>query len=188
MWALIDNYDSFTHILHHYLLESGADCRVLRNDELSIEKLTALAPSRIILSPGPGRPEGAGITMAAIAHFHTRIPMLGICLGHQALGVFFGMELDHSLAPMHGKTSIIQHTGVPIFSGIPERTKVMRYHSLSLKPLPTAPVRIIATTVVDNTIMAIQHNDYPIIGLQFHPESIGTPQGKILIRNWAEMY
>src|ERR1041384_2781783 len=130
MWVLIDNYDSFTHILHHYLLQAGGECAVYRNDALSIDQLEALNPSRLIISPGPETPLQAGITMEAIARFHERIPILGICLGHQALGMHFGMQLTHAPEPVHGKTSEVFHQGHRLFSGIPGRFVAMRYHSL----------------------------------------------------------
>jgi anthranilate synthase/aminodeoxychorismate synthase-like glutamine amidotransferase len=186
MWALIDNYYSFTWILHDYLLQTGNECAVYRNDEISLQQLIALDPSRIILSPGPETPLQAGVTMAAIDHFHARIPILGVCLGHQALGMYFGAKLVHIPYPMHGKTSEIKHTAHPIFKNIPSPFTAMRYHSLAVNEFENTPLSAIAHTA-DGTIMALAHNQYPCIGVQFHPESVGTEYGLQLLKNWAEM-
>jgi anthranilate synthase/aminodeoxychorismate synthase-like glutamine amidotransferase len=129
MWILLDNYDSFTYILHHYLLQTGNECTVYRNDDLSLQQLTELNPSRLIISPGPETPLQAGICMEAIAHFHNRIPILGVCLGHQALGMYFGAELIHAPYPMHGKTSQVIHQQHELFNDISSPFEVMRYHS-----------------------------------------------------------
>lgn len=186
MWVLIDNYDSFTWILHDYLLQTGNECAVYRNDELSLQALMELSPSRLIISPGPETPLQAGISMSAIAHFHNRIPILGVCLGHQALGMFFGAQLVHAAYPMHGKTSLVQHTGHGLFTGIPSPFSVMRYHSLIIKGLENTGLQCIAHTA-DGTVMAIAHTHYPCIGVQFHPESAGTEYGLQLISNWAQL-
>ncbi len=187
MWVLIDNYDSFTHILHHYLLQAGGDCVVYPNDALSIGELIALQPERLILSPGPGRPEDAGITMAAVAYFHDKIPILGICLGHQAIGLHFGAELLHAPEPVHGKVRDIHHDGHPLFAGLPNPFQAMRYHSLSLRGLTDTGLIPIAHGP-DDVNMAVAHERYPVIGFQAHPESIGTPDGLRMLRNWAGMY
>jgi anthranilate synthase/aminodeoxychorismate synthase-like glutamine amidotransferase len=187
MWVLLDNYDSFTHILHHYLLHTGNDCIVIRNDELSIEALAALHPSRLIISPGPQTPREAGISLKAIEYFHDKIPVLGICLGHQALGMFFDAPLLHSPAPMHGKTSIVKHNGHAIFKGIDEEFEVMRYHSLCIDLSNNKALVPIACATDDTVLMACAHKNLPLIGLQFHPESIGTPYGQQMIDNWAKM-
>lgn len=185
MWVLIDNYDSFTHILHHYLLQTGHECVVYRNDAISLSQLKALSPSRLIISPGPETPLQAGISMEAIAHFYNRVPVLGICLGHQAIGMHFGAELVHSNEPVHGKVREITHNNTGIFSDLPSPMPVMRYHSLSIKPCEELDV---SAVTADGTIMAVQHKVYPCIGLQFHPESIGTPSGLAMLQNWAAMY
>ena len=184
MWALIDNYDSFTYILQHYLLQCGHECVVYRNDEVSLQQLAGLNPERLIISPGPETPVQAGITMAAIDYFHKRIPILGVCLGHQALGMYFGGKLVHTPYPMHGKTSEVTHSGHALFNGIPSPFTVMRYHSLAIEGLDGTSLRSIASTD-DTTIMALAHNEYPCIGVQFHPESVGTEYGLQLLKNWA---
>lgn len=184
MWVLIDNYDSFTYILHHYLLQANGECTVYRNDELSMQQLIDLNPSRLIISPGPETPLQAGITMSAIDHFHARIPILGICLGHQALGMYFGGRLIHAHAPMHGKTSPVTHNNHSLFAGIPSPFTVMRYHSLAIDDLESTPLQPIAYAD-DGTIMALAHKQYPSLGVQFHPESVGTEYGMVLLKNWA---
>ncbi len=187
MWVLIDNYDSFTYILHHYLLQTGNECVVYRNDEITIEELKALNPSRIIISPGPETPLQAGITMDIVAHFHNKIPILGVCLGHQAIGMHFGADLVHAPQPMHGKTSAVKHNGHKLFSNISNPFTAMRYHSLIIKEATGSGLSAIAHTD-DGTIMAIAHDTYPCIGIQFHPESVETKEGMQLIQNWAGMY
>lgn len=185
MWVLIDNYDSFTHILWHYLLRTGNECQVYRNDEITTDELAALNPERIILSPGPETPLQAGITMDVIDRFHRTLPILGVCLGHQALGMYFGAKLQH-VHPMHGKTSSVTHSGHPVFSNIPSPFTVMRYHSLAVTGFETTGLTSIANTD-DGTIMALAHKEYPCLGVQFHPESIGTEYGMQLLQNWANL-
>ncbi len=186
MWVLIDNYDSFTHILYHYLLQAGAACRICRNDEISLKELIEFNPERLIISPGPGRPESAGITMEAVGHFYDRIPILGICLGHQALGLHFGASLVHAPEPVHGKVHPVYHHAHPLFAGIPDPFPAMRYHSLSLDNLENTGLEPIAHTG-DGVNMAVAHKEYPCIGFQAHPESVGTPDGMRLLKNWVEM-
>lgn len=187
MWILIDNYDSFTYILHHYLLQTGNECKVYRNDEISLAQLIALTPSRLIISPGPETPLQAGITMAAIQYFHDKIPILGVCLGHQAIGMFFGAKLIHAAYPMHGKISEVSHNGHVLFRDIPGTFIVMRYHSLAVKDFEATGLQSLARTS-DGTCMALVHERHPCIGIQFHPESIGTPDGLQMLQNWAAMY
>ncbi len=184
MHILIDNYDSFTYILHHYLLQAGEECVVYRNDEITLDGLIALNPERLIISPGPETPMQAGITMSAIGHFYNRIPILGVCLGHQALGMFFGAELVHAPYPMHGKTSEVTHSGHALFTGIPSPFTVMRYHSLAVEKFEGTGLEAIAHTA-DGTVMALCHKQYPCVGVQFHPESVGTGFGQQLLNNWA---
>ena len=186
MWVLLDNYDSFTWILHHYLQQVGGDCVVYRNDEIGIGQLEQMQPERLILSPGPETPLQAGITMDAITRFHDRIPILGVCLGHQALGMYFGANLVHAPEPMHGKTSTITHNGHALFEGLPKQYDVMRYHSLAITNRENSGLQEIAHTA-DGTIMAIAHKRYRCTGVQFHPESVGTEHGLQLLRNWAAM-
>jgi anthranilate synthase/aminodeoxychorismate synthase-like glutamine amidotransferase len=190
MWVLIDNYDSFTYILHHYLLQAapGVECKVFRNDEITLEELKALSPQRIIISPGPETPLQAGITMKAIEAFHATIPILGICLGHQALGMYFGGQLVHARHPMHGKTSEMTHKGHRLFKGISSPFTAMRYHSLSIENIENTELEAIAFSMDDNTIMALAHKRFPCVGIQFHPESVGTDKGLYILGNWKEMY
>jgi anthranilate synthase/aminodeoxychorismate synthase-like glutamine amidotransferase len=188
MWVLIDNYDSFTYILHHYLLQCGSDCVVYRNDEISIEELKQLNPSRIIISPGPETPLQAGITMDVVKHFYARTPILGVCLGHQALGMHFGGQLVHAPYPMHGRTSEVSFIPHPLFEGLKDPFTVMRYHSLAINNLEGTGLKTIAHSADDNTIMAIVHETYPCVGIQFHPESVGTTYGLQLLKNWAKLF
>ncbi|HEY1032009.1 MAG TPA: aminodeoxychorismate/anthranilate synthase component II [Flavipsychrobacter sp.] len=187
MWILLDNYDSFTYILHHYLLQTGNACTVYRNDELTLQQLIDLQPSRLIISPGPETPLQAGITMDAIKYFHDKIPILGICLGHQALGMFFGARLLHAPYPMHGKTSEVKHNGHTLFNTCPNPITVMRYHSLVVDAFENTGLQALALAE-DGSIMALAHDTYSCIGIQFHPESIGTIDGLQLLKNWAAMY
>jgi anthranilate synthase/aminodeoxychorismate synthase-like glutamine amidotransferase len=186
MWALIDNYDSFTWILHDYLLQTGQECAVYRNDEISVQQLKDLSPARIIISPGPETPLQAGITIDVIDAFHRHVPILGVCLGHQALGMYFGAKLVHTAYPMHGKTSEVMHNGHPLFKNIASPFTAMRYHSLALVHFDGTPLQAIAHTA-DGTVMALAHSTYPCIGVQFHPESVGTECGLQLLKNWAGM-
>jgi anthranilate synthase/aminodeoxychorismate synthase-like glutamine amidotransferase len=187
MWVLLDNYDSFTHILHHYLLQTGNECKVIRNDLMSVAEIAALNPSRLIISPGPQTPHEAGITLESLAYFHTRIPILGICLGHQALGMLFNAPLIKCPSPMHGKTSSVKHFGHSIFKGIANPFEVMRYHSLCIDISENKNLIPLAIAQDDNVLMACTHKTLPLIGLQFHPESIGTTDGQQMIDNWANM-
>lgn len=188
MWVLIDNYDSFTHILHHYLLQTGNECKVYRNDEITVEELKQINPDRIIISPGPETPLQSGICMDVINYFHATKPILGICLGHQALGMFYGCELMHAAYPMHGKVSMISHQNHSIFNGIPTPFEAMRYHSLAIACGANSDVKILATSCDDHLVMAIAHKHFPSIGIQFHPESIGTNSGMNILKNWSQMY
>lgn len=184
MWVLIDNYDSFTWILHDHLLQTGNECVVYRNDEITLPQLIALEPQRLIISPGPETPLQAGITMAAIAHFYTRIPILGVCLGHQALGMYFGAQLVAAPYPMHGKVSAVHHNNHWLFRNIPTPFTAMRYHSLAIDQLTGTDAEVIARAD-DGVIMALAHKQYPCVGVQFHPESVGTSTGMQLLKNWA---
>lgn len=183
---LIDNYDSFTYNLYDYFLQLGTDCTVVRNNEITFEEVHKLTFDAVVLSPGPKKPVDAGFMMELIAYYHDKVPLLGICLGHQGIGEFFGASLQKAELPMHGKTSSIQHTQHPLFKNIPEQYKVMRYHSLLLKKLEQTPLISIAKTD-ENENMAIAHPQLPIYGVQFHPESILTEYGLQLLENWLTL-
>jgi anthranilate synthase/aminodeoxychorismate synthase-like glutamine amidotransferase len=184
---LIDNYDSFTWNLAHRLGELGADVKVVRNDAITVEGIARLAPERLVISPGPGRPEQAGVTVAALRHFADRLPILGVCLGHQALAIAFGGEVDRAPAPMHGKTSIVVHDGDHLFTGMTGPIEVGRYHSLVI-PRHAVPKDFVVTASVehDGTIMGVRHINRPMYGVQFHPESVLTPLGHRLLQNFLE--
>ena len=183
MVLLLDNYDSFTYNLRDYMLQLGFECKVIRNDELSIEEIDALDFSSAVISPGPKTPHEAEITMKFIEHFHASKPILGICLGHQAIGEFFGAKLSKAEKPMPGKTSTITHSNHFIFKNLPHEFEVMRYHSLSLNELEKTELQIVATTK-QNEVMAIAHPVLKLVGVQFHPESILTKHGLQLMKNW----
>lgn len=185
MILLIDNYDSFTFNLYQYLGELGEEVVVRRNDQVSLKEIENLKPKAILLSPGPGRPEKAGRSVEIIKSFYQTIPILGICLGHQAIGYAFGAKIVRAQKIMHGKISQLAHTGMGIFASLPRPLKAMRYHSLVIerKSLPSE-FKIMATSLEDGEIMAIKHGRYPLYGLQFHPESIGTDAGKQILRNF----
>ena len=182
---LLDNYDSFTYNLYDYLSRLGAHCTVYYNDSIDIDFLKKGVWHGIVLSPGPKRPKDAGILMDCIAYFHDKLPILGVCLGHQALGEFFGAKLLHAPIAMHGKINAIHHSANNLFENIAQPMPVMRYHSLILKDLPTC---LQATAYTEEgLIMALEHKDLPLYGVQFHPESIGTPQGLNLLDNWLNL-
>ena len=183
MVLLLDNYDSFTYNLRDYILQLGHECMVVRNDEMTVDEMTAISFSSAIISPGPKTPESAGITMQFIERFYASKPILGICLGHQAIGEFFGAKLVKAEKPMHGKTSVITHADHFLFKGLPEQFEVMRYHSLILDGVDSTDLTVIASTA-ENEVMAIAHNQLKIAGVQFHPESILTPQGLGILKNW----
>lgn len=186
MILVIDNYDSFVYNLVQYLGEMGETLKVFRNDKLSLSDIGELAPEKIIISPGPGRPEDAGISCSMIREFAGKIPILGVCLGHQCIGYAFGGEIVRAERIMHGKTSLIYHNQKNLFEGIINPFEATRYHSLIVKAdnLPEC-FEIIAQTD-RKEIMGIKHTDYPIWGVQFHPESILTKEGKKLLKNFLE--
>lgn len=185
MNLLIDNYDSFTYNLADYFAQLHLPCRVIRNDELSLEQIRALDPSAIILSPGPETPVKAGVMMEVIDHFHQHIPLLGICLGHQGIGEYFGARLVRAPHIMHGRTSLVIHDGHPVFQGVPSPFEAMRYHSLILEQTEHTPLQVIARTA-ENEVMAAVHPQFNVCGMQFHPESILTVHGPGILKNWME--
>jgi anthranilate synthase component 2 len=185
MILLIDNYDSFTYNLYQYLGELGEDIVVKRNDNISIADIENMKPEAIVISPGPGRPENAGICIEVIQHFYERIPILGICLGHQAIGYSFGAKIEKAQKIMHGKTSKLKFIETELFKSLPQQLEVMRYHSLIInKDTLPAFFQVLAKSMDDNEIMAIKHSKYPLYGMQFHPESVGTGLGKQLLENF----
>jgi anthranilate synthase component 2 len=187
MVCVIDNYDSFTYNLVQYLGELGAAVHVVRNDAASVGEVEALRPDRIVISPGPGRPEDAGITMAVIKALGRKTPIFGVCLGHQAIGAVFGGNVVRAQVPMHGKTSTIEHDSRGVFTGIAEPFVASRYHSLVVSEtgLP-ADLEVTARTRDDHVIMGLRHREWPVQGVQFHPESILTGEGHRILRNFLE--
>lgn len=186
MILLIDNYDSFTFNLYQYLGELGEEIKVVRNNQVTLDKIKEMKPKAIILSPGPGRPEDAGICVEVVRNFYKTIPILGICLGHQAIGYAFGATVKHAKSIKHGKTSLIKHEG-GLFNYLSSPLEVMRYHSLSVdKNTLPEELECTAEAMDDQEIMAIRHRHYPVFGLQFHPESIGTPSGKQILKNFLD--
>ena len=188
MVFVLDNYDSFTYNLVQYIGELGARLMVRRNDRTSLDEIRSLDPSHIVISPGPGRPEDAGLTQEVIRCFGERIPVLGVCLGHQAIGQVFGGRVVRAAVPMHGKTSTVEHDGRGLFAGLPDGFVASRYHSLVVaeEDLP-AELEIAARTREDGTIMGLRHRTRPIHGVQFHPESVLTADGRRMLRNFLDL-
>lgn len=185
MILLIDNYDSFTYNLYQYLSELGQDVQVWRNDRISLEEIEALRPGRIVISPGPRTPSEAGISLAAAAHFGAIVPVLGVCLGHQCIGQAFGGRVVRAPELRHGKTSDIYHTGQGVMRGLPNPFEAGRYHSLVVDRASLPPVLEVTAETSDGLVMALRHRQYPIQGVQFHPESVLTPSGKQLLENFV---
>jgi anthranilate synthase component 2 len=187
MIVVVDNYDSFTYNLVQYLGELGAAMTVVRNDAATVDEIAALNPGRIVISPGPGRPEDAGITMGLIRMLGERTPILGVCLGHQAIGAVFGGSVVRAAAPMHGKTSTIEHVGRGVFTGLSSPLVASRYHSLVVSEEGLPPeLEVTARTVDDRAIMGLRHRTWPVHGVQFHPESILTGEGRRMLRNFLD--
>ena len=184
MLLMIDNYDSFTYNVVQYLGELNADVHVHRNDEISIEEMEALNPERIVISPGPCTPKEAGISVAAVRHFSGRVPILGVCLGHQSLAVAFGGEIIQADRLMHGKTSNVHHDGKTLFRDLPNPFEATRYHSLLVNTSSLPECLEISAETSDHEIMGLRHRTQPVEGVQFHPESILTTAGKDLLRNF----
>jgi anthranilate synthase/aminodeoxychorismate synthase-like glutamine amidotransferase len=186
MLLLIDNYDSFTYNLAQCLGELGATILVKRNDEISLDDVDVLKPERIVISPGPGRPEDAGISVDVIRRFGSTIPVLGVCLGHQSIGIAFGGVVTRAMELMHGKVSSVEHDGRGVFKGVPHPFVAGRYHSLVVaEPLPD--VLEAAARSEDGTIMGVRHRTFPVHGVQFHPESVLTDEGRRVLRNFLEL-
>ncbi|MBF0889259.1 aminodeoxychorismate/anthranilate synthase component II [Gluconobacter sp. LMG 1744] len=184
MILLIDNYDSFTFNIVHHLGALGAACDVRRNDALSVEEALALNPAAIVISPGPGAPAEAGICCDLIRAAAGRVPVFGVCLGHQAIGQVFGAEVVRAPVPMHGKISAVHHDGTGVFAGLPDPVDVVRYHSLTLRPDSIPETLVVNARTEDGVIMGVRHRDYPIHGVQFHPESIASVAGRELLANF----
>jgi len=187
MLLVLDNYDSFTYNLVQYFGELGAELMVKRNDEVTIEEIAALKPQRICISPGPCTPREAGISCEVIRVFGPQTPILGVCLGHQCIGDVFGGAVVRADRLMHGKTSPILHDGKGVFAGLPSPFQATRYHSLIVRRDSVPEVLEIAAETAEKEIMGLRHREYPIHGVQFHPESILTPEGKRLLKNFLEM-
>ncbi len=184
MLIVIDNYDSFTYNLVQYLGELGADVRVIRNDEITVDEIENIEPERILISPGPGTPDSAGISLAVIERFADKLPILGVCLGHQAIGQFFGGRIVRAPVPVHGKPVRIDHDGKTIFSDLPNRFSAGRYHSLIVDRDSMPDCLEIAAISPDGLVMGLRHRTKKIEGVQFHPESILTEHGKKLLQNF----
>ncbi len=181
---MIDNYDSFTYNLVQYLGELGAEIDIFRNDKITIEEIEKIKPEKIVISPGPGKPQNAGISVNLVKAFAGKIPILGVCLGHQSIGYAFGAEIIHAKKLMHGKTSMIQHDGKTIFKNLPDPFEATRYHSLVIKKDTLSDDFQITAKSEDEEIMGIRHKKYALEGIQFHPESIMTTAGKDILKNF----
>jgi len=187
MLLMIDNYDSFTFNLVQYFGELGEDVRVFRNDEIDIAGIAALQPDRLVLSPGPCSPAEAGICVEAIRHFTGRLPVLGVCLGHQAIGAALGGKVVRAKVQMHGKASTIHADGKGVYRGLPEQFSVIRYHSLAIERESLPAVLEVTSTTDDGEIMGVRHRELPLEGVQFHPESILSEHGHAMLKNFLQM-
>ena len=187
MLLLIDNYDSFTYNLFQYLSELGEEITVVRNDRISLEEIEKLSPERIVISPGPGTPQQAGISSDVISRFGTHTPLLGVCLGHQCIGHTYGGKVDRAGEIKHGKSSLIHHDGKGIFGGLPNPFPAIRYHSLAVMPENLPDCLEVTARTENNIIMGLRHREYPVEGVQFHPESIMTGAGRDLLKNFLNL-
>jgi anthranilate synthase/aminodeoxychorismate synthase-like glutamine amidotransferase len=187
MLLLIDNYDSFTYNLFQYLSELGEEITVVRNDRMSLDEMERLSPERIVISPGPGTPQQAGISNEVIRHFGARIPVLGVCLGHQCVGYAYGARVDHAGEIKHGKSSLIHHDGRGVFEGLMNPFPAIRYHSLAVKQDSLPDCLEVSAWTDNNIIMGLRHREFSVEGVQFHPESIMTEVGKDLLKNFLKM-
>lgn len=188
MILLIDNYDSFSYNLYQLIGSLEPDIRVIRNDAMTVEEIAALNPAGIILSPGPGRPEDAGVCIKVVRQLGGRFPILGVCLGHQAICEAFGATVTFARELMHGKQSMAElDTATPLFAGLPPQVPVARYHSLAADPDTIPACLQVTARVANGEVMAVQHTTHPIFGVQFHPESIMTPDGPVMLKNFIEL-
>ncbi len=187
MFLLIDNYDSFTYNLYHFLGDLGAEVEVRRNDALSAQEAVAMAPEGIVLSPGPCDPDRAGICLEVIRLAAGRLPLLGVCLGHQAIGQAFGGRVVRAPEPVHGKTSAVRHQGGDLFEGLPDPFEVTRYHSLIVQRTDLPDCLQVTAETEDGLIMGLRHRELPVFGVQFHPESIASQQGHALLANFLRL-
>ena len=186
MLLLIDNYDSFTYNLYQFLSELGAEVEVVRNDAVTLDDVERMSPERIVISPGPCTPSEAGISTGVVQRFGGRIPLLGVCLGHQCIGAAYGAKVSSAGEIVHGKMSSIRHDGKGVFAGLPSPLEGIRYHSLAIEPDSTPDVLEITAWSDSGVIMGVRHKELPVEGIQFHPESIMTKNGKQLLRNFLE--
>jgi anthranilate synthase/aminodeoxychorismate synthase-like glutamine amidotransferase len=186
MILLIDNYDSFTYNLYHYLGELGAEIQVYRNDKITLDRIAELRPEKIVISPGPCTPKEAGISCAAITRFGAHTPILGVCLGHQSIGAAYGGEIVRAPSIMHGKLSAVRHDGQTIFHGLKNPFSAMRYHSLVIDPKSLPQELTVSARTDEGVIMAVRHKRFPVEGVQFHPESILAEEGKKLLQNFLQ--
>jgi anthranilate synthase component 2 len=186
MLLMIDNYDSFTYNIVQYFGELGEEVRTVRNDEVTIEEIAAMKPDRICISPGPKAPRDAGVSVDVIKHFQGKLPILGVCLGHQAIGEAFGGKIIRAKQVMHGKTSMIAHTGEGVFKGLPSPFTVIRYHSLAIERASLPSCLEVTAWTDDGEIMGVRHKEFDIQGVQFHPESILSEHGHALFKNFLE--
>ncbi len=186
MLLMIDNYDSFTYNIVQYFGELGEEVRTVRNDEVTIDDIAAMRPDRICISPGPKAPSDAGVSVDVIKQFKGKLPILGVCLGHQAIGEAFGGKIVRAKQVMHGKTSLVAHTGVGVFKGIPSPFTVIRYHSLAIERSSLPDCLEVTAWTDDGEIMGVRHKEYDIEGVQFHPESILSEHGHALLKNFLE--
>jgi anthranilate synthase/aminodeoxychorismate synthase-like glutamine amidotransferase len=187
MLLLIDNYDSFTYNLYQYLCELGQDVVVIRNDKTTIDKIEKMCPERIVVSPGPGRPENAGISNDVIRNFAGKLPILGVCLGHQCVGQAFGATINHAGEIKHGKSSLVHHDGKGVLAGLPNPFSAIRYHSLAVMKDYLPGCLEVSAQTSNGIIMGLRHKEFPIEGVQFHPESIMTKEGKELLANFLQL-
>ena len=187
MILMIDNYDSFTYNLVQYLGVLGSEVEVHRNDKITLDEIESKKPERIVISPGPGTPQSAGITISIIERFHPKVPILGVCLGHQAIGAAFGGRVLHAARVMHGKTSEISHDGKGVFRDLPDPITATRYHSLAVERKSLPSCLEVSAEAEDGEIMGLRHREYPVEGIQFHPESILTKEGMNILKNFLNL-